>query len=76
MSPKAASEDKGYTEGKWSGMPNYVCGYCPFSTLDQKLVEKHVAFHKGAGDKPKGEPGLPQDETTTTTKPKSEGGGN
>lgn len=36
-----------YTIGSWSGLPNYSCTHCPFSTLDEAeilthIIEKHL----------------------------------
>jgi hypothetical protein len=36
-----------YTIGQWSGLPNYSCTHCPFSTLDEAeilthIIEKHL----------------------------------
>jgi hypothetical protein len=29
--------------GQWSGLPNYECKECPFSTLDLPKIEEHIA---------------------------------
>jgi hypothetical protein len=31
-----------YTIGKWSGLPNYSCTHCPFSTLDEAEILTHI----------------------------------
>lgn len=38
----ARKTDRGYTEGTWAGLPNYVAedGY---ASLDEKIVQAHVA---------------------------------
>jgi hypothetical protein len=36
-----AEEEKGYTEGAWSGLPAYWCTRCPFDTLDRGAMEQH-----------------------------------
>jgi hypothetical protein len=38
--------DDGYTVGKWSGLPNYICSHapCQFSTLEETAIKEHV-FH-------------------------------
>lgn len=33
-----------YQAGTWSGVPNFVCPYCPYATLDgTALVVAHIA---------------------------------
>ena len=40
-----ARRDKGkvkhFTEGTWSGFPNYLCNYCKFATLNRVEIERH-----------------------------------
>jgi hypothetical protein len=31
-----------YRVGAWSGLPNYECALCPFSTLDLPVMEEHL----------------------------------
>lgn len=35
-------EESRWTVGQWSGLPNYECKECPFSTLDLPLMEEHI----------------------------------
>lgn len=41
-----AETRRGYRIGRWAGKPNYECLVCPFSTLDQMVVEDHVNDHR------------------------------
>jgi hypothetical protein len=50
-------EGQGWTVGKWSGLDNYECVDCSFSTLDLPLIQDHrVKVHAPPSDKPAAEP--------------------
>ena len=34
-------DENNWTIGQWSGLPNYECKACPFSTLDLPVMEEH-----------------------------------
>lgn len=31
-----------YTVGAWKGLPQYRCRHCPFDTLHEKTIRRHV----------------------------------
>lgn len=33
-----------WTEGKWHGHKNYKCAFCPFATLSERTIRKHVTY--------------------------------
>ena len=35
--------DRGYSEGRWSGLPNFECLRCPYANLDEGQTQRHVA---------------------------------
>lgn len=39
---------KTWTDGTWSGLPNYECGLCPFSTLNEDEMVRHAMGRHGA----------------------------
>lgn len=46
-----------YTIGTWSGLPNYSCAHCPFSTLDEIEMIAHVLErHTPKPEQPEPEP--------------------
>lgn len=47
------SED-GYKVTKWAGKDNYVCDSCPFATLNEFEIKKHVAQKHRPPPKPQG----------------------
>ncbi len=36
---------KGYSEGKWSDLPNYQCDHCAYSTLKLDNMLEHIVKH-------------------------------
>jgi hypothetical protein len=51
-----------YTIGRWSGLPNYSCTHCPFSTLDEAEILTHI-IEKHLPQPPEPEK-LPETETS------------
>jgi hypothetical protein len=51
-----------YTIGQWSGLPNYSCTHCPFSTLDEAEILMHI-IEKHLPQPPEPEK-LPETETS------------
>lgn len=48
-----SDEARGYTEGEWSGLPQFQCRRCAFSVADkiaekaERRMQEHVAAHLG-----------------------------
>ena len=43
LTPTPQTEDVGWVVGTWGGMPNYLCRYCPFSTVaGVEAIRQHV----------------------------------
>jgi hypothetical protein len=40
---------KGYTTGDWRGHARHECERCPYSTLDEALIQQHVAIEHRPG---------------------------
>ena len=50
-------EEKTYTVGKWQDFTNYQCKLCPFSTLDEDMIQAHYqARHVPNATTPPGAP--------------------
>jgi hypothetical protein len=33
---------KHYTESAWHNLPNFECAYCPYATLSEEDIKKHI----------------------------------
>lgn len=45
----AVTPAKGYTTDDWRGHPHHECERCPYSTLDEALIQQHVVIEHRQG---------------------------
>ncbi|MGE5553297.1 MAG: hypothetical protein ACM3XZ_05160 [Betaproteobacteria bacterium] len=36
------AEERQYDLGQWNGLPQYRCRLCPFDTLDEAAMKRHI----------------------------------
>lgn len=42
---KTGTSNKNYSKKKWHGMPMFACSRCPWSTMREDEMTRHVAKH-------------------------------